>query len=165
MNQNLTVFNNSGFGDVRVITKDGEPWFVGKDVATALGYADTVNALKTHVDEEDKMRWQITTPSRGVQEATIINESGLYSLALSSKLESAKAFKRWITHDVIPSIRKHGGYVDNDDLFIATYLPLADENTKIAFKNTLQSIRQLNVENSKLQETVSIQNQQIADEY
>lgn len=112
----LQIFNNPEFGKVRTIEKDGEPWFVGKDVAAALGYKDTVNALKSHVDAEDKGRgWQITTPS-GTQEMTIINESGLYSLVLSSKLPGAKQFKRWITSEVIPSIRKHGAYMTPETL-------------------------------------------------
>lgn len=90
----------SMFGEIRTLNIGGEPWFVGKDVATILGYKDSINALKAHVDAEDKMGWQITTPSRGVQQATIINESGLYSLILSSKLTSAKKFKRWVTSEV-----------------------------------------------------------------
>jgi len=97
------------FGDIRAIEKDGEPWFVGKDVAEALGYKDTVNALKAHVDEEDKAGWQITTQF-GNKKAVIINESGLYSLVLSSKLPSAKKFKHWVTAEVLPSIRRHGAY-------------------------------------------------------
>ena len=111
----LQIFNSPEFGQIRTIEKDGEPWFVGKDVAIALGYKDTVNALKSHVDAEDKGGWQITTPS-GTQEMTIINESGLYSLVLSSKLPTAKKFKRWITSEVIPSIRKHGAYMTPDKL-------------------------------------------------
>lgn len=105
----LQIFNSPEFGAIRTIEKDGEPWFVGKDVATALGYKDTVNALKSHVDAEDKTGWQITTQF-GEKETTIINESGLYSLVLSSKLPTAKKFKRWVTSEVIPSIRKTGSY-------------------------------------------------------
>lgn len=105
----LKIFENPEFGKIRGIEIDGEPWIVGKDVALTVGYKDTVNALKSHVDEEDKRGWQITTPS-GVQQMTVINESGLYSLILSSKLPSAKKFKRWVTSEVLPSIRKTGGY-------------------------------------------------------
>ena len=105
----LTVFQNPDFGAVRSLTMDGEPWFVGKDVASALGYRDSVNALKAHVDVEDKRGWQITTP-KGRQQATIINESGLYSLILSSKLPDAKKFKRWVTSEVLPAIRKTGRF-------------------------------------------------------
>lgn len=111
----LQIFNSPEFGAIRTIEKDGEPWFVGKDVATALGYKDTVNALKSHVDAEDKTGWQITTQF-GEKETTIINESGLYSLVLSSKLPTAKKFKRWVTSEVIPSIRKHGAYMTPDKL-------------------------------------------------
>lgn len=108
--QELKIFENPAFGQIRTVEREGEPWFVGKDVAEALGYSDAFGALKKHVDEEDKQNCQndsFETP-RGM---TIINESGLYSLVLSSKLPTAKAFKRWITSEVIPSIRKTGGYI------------------------------------------------------
>ena len=106
----LQIFQNPEFGTVRTVEMDGEPWLVGKDVAEALGYKDTVNALKSHVEDEDKARWQITTQF-GIKETTIINESGLYSLVLSSKLPTAKKFRRWVTGEVLPSIRKTGGYI------------------------------------------------------
>lgn len=112
----LKVFESPEFGAVRTVELDGEPWFVGKDVARALGYKDTVNAMKTHVDEEDKKGgWRITTPY-GEQEMIIINESGLYSLVLSSKLPGAKKFKRWVTAEVLPSIRRHGIYATDQVL-------------------------------------------------
>lgn len=134
----LQIFNSPEFGAVRTIEKDGEPWFVGKDVAVALGYKDTVNALKSHVDTEDKGGWQITTQF-GEKETTIINESGLYSLVLSSKLPTAKKFKRWVTNEVIPSIRKHGAYMTpetleaailNPDTMIKLRTALKDEQEK-----------------------------------
>lgn len=109
-NNSLQVFENEHFGKVRTVVIDDAIWFVGKDVAEALGYKDTVNALKSHVDEEDKRGWQIATPG-GKQTVTIINESGLYSLVLSSKLPDAKKFKRWITSDVVPSVRTTGVYM------------------------------------------------------
>lgn len=105
----LQIFNNPEFGSIRSIEQNGEPWFVGKDVALALGYKDTVNALKSHVDEQDKAGWRITTQF-GEKETTIINESGVYSLIFSSKLEGAQRFKRWVTSEVLPSIRKTGCY-------------------------------------------------------
>lgn len=105
----ITVFNNENFGDVRTIQIDGDPWFVGKDVASILGYSNTRDALSNHVDDEDKGVAKCDTPG-GVQEMVMINESGLYSLVLSSKLESARKFKRWITSEVIPQIRKTGAY-------------------------------------------------------
>lgn len=105
----LQIFNSPEFGQIRTIEKEGEPWFVGKDVAEALGYADSFGALKKHVEEEDKQNCQNDSfeSPRGM---TIINESGLYSLVLSSKLPTAKKFKRWVTSEVIPSVRKTGGY-------------------------------------------------------
>lgn len=105
----LQIFNNEEFGDIRTMNIDGEPWFVGKDVAEALGYKNTRQALSTNVMDEDKGVHSVDTPS-GAQQMTIINESGLYALIFGSKLESAKRFKRWVTSEVLPSIRKTGGY-------------------------------------------------------
>ena len=107
-------FFNDDFGEIRCIMIDSEPWFVGKDVAIALGYKDTVNALKSHVEDEDKTGWQITTQF-GKKKTTIINEYGLYSLVLSSKLPDAKKFKRWVISEVLPSIRKTGAYIPNQE--------------------------------------------------
>ncbi len=107
----LQIFNNPEFGKVRTIVINGEPWFVGKDVAKALGYKDTISALKVHVDVEDKKGgWKIATPS-GEQQMTIINESGVYNLIFSSKLPKAKEFKRWVTSEVLPTIHKQGAYL------------------------------------------------------
>ncbi|MDO4175411.1 MAG: Bro-N domain-containing protein [Eubacteriales bacterium] len=110
MNNELTTFNNSEFGEIRSISIGNEPWFVGKDVAKALGYKDPYNAVKAHVEKEDKQNWRNTSfkSNRGM---TIINESGLYCLILSSTLPAAKQFKRWITSEVLPSIRKTGQYI------------------------------------------------------
>ena len=105
----LQIFNSPEFGAIRTIEKDGEPWFVGKDVAAALGYKEPTKAAREKVDDDDKGVSKIDTPS-GIQEMTIINESGLYSLVLSSKLPTAKKFKHWVTSEVIPSIRKTGSY-------------------------------------------------------
>ena len=105
----LRIFEHDSFGKIRTVDIDGNPWFVGKDVAAALGYANTKDALSRHVDLEDKRGSQITTPS-GEQTMTIINESGLYSLVMSSKLPTARVFKRWVTSEVLPSIRKTGRY-------------------------------------------------------
>ena len=105
----LKVFENPAFGRMRTIEVDGEPWFVGTDVAEALGYSDTDKAIRNHVDAEDKLTRQFGGSGQN-RNMTIINESGLYSLILSSKLPTAKDFKRWVTKEVIPSIRKTGGY-------------------------------------------------------
>lgn len=112
----ITTFNNEEFGNVRTLTIDGDPWFVGKDIAECLGYSNTKDALRKHVDSEDKiMGSQNATPSitdnlGRKQFPTFINESGVYSLILGSKLESAKKFKRWVTSEVLPSLRKTGTY-------------------------------------------------------
>ena len=103
------VFKNKEFGRIRTCMVDGETYFVGKDVASALGYKNTKDALIRHVDVEDKEWSGITTPL-GIQQATVINESGLYALILSSKLDSARRFKRWVTSEVLPAIRKNGRY-------------------------------------------------------
>lgn len=133
---NIQIFTNPDFGQIRTVEIDGEPWLVGKDVATVLGYKDTVNALKSHVDTEDKRGWQITTPS-GTQEMTIINESGLYSLALSSKLPGAKKFKHWVTKEVLPSINKHGAYMTTATIEQA----MADPDSWIKLLTTLKDER------------------------
>lgn len=110
---NLQIFNSPDFGQIRTIQKNGEPWFVGKDVAEILGYKDTSDALKKHVDKEDKVLLKVgETPTLKSSNfgMYIINESGLYSLILSSKMPKAKEFKRWVTSEVIPAIRKTGKY-------------------------------------------------------
>lgn len=106
----LQVFTSTEFGEIRAVEIDGEVWLVGKDVAVALGYINTKDALSKHVDAEDKRGAQIATPS-GTQKMTIINEAGVYSLIFSSRLPDAKKFKRWVTSEVLPAIRKTGAYV------------------------------------------------------
>lgn len=139
----LQIFENKEFGTVRTVQINDEPYFVGKDVADILGYSNARKAIGDHVDEEDKGVTKCDTLG-GAQELTIINESGLYSLILSSKLPSAKRFKRWVTNEILPSIRKTGGYVSNEDMFINTYLQFADEQTKLLFKSTLETVKSLN---------------------
>ena len=116
MEDKLQIFNNVEFGQIRTVIKDNVVWFVGKDVAEALGYSDTNKAVAMHVDEEDKQLNDKTSSSFGQRGATIINESGLYSLVLSSKLPSAKKFKRWVTNDVLPTIHKHGAYLTDQKI-------------------------------------------------
>lgn len=116
--QNLKVFKNEEFGPVRATTINNEPWFVGKDVATVLGYRDISSAILSHVDEEDRVNSKTQgcfAVELGQRGSWLINESGLYSLILSSKLPNAKKFKRWVTSDVLPSIRKTGGYIPHDE--------------------------------------------------
>lgn len=111
----LMIFTNPEFGNIRTIERDGTPWFVGKDVAEALGYAKPRNAIDTHVDPDDALKQGVTDSMGRTQEMTIINESGLYALVLGSKLPTAKKFKRWVTSEVIPSIRKSGGYIKGQE--------------------------------------------------
>ena len=105
----LQTFQNLEFGEIRSMTINGEPWFVGKDIAAALGYKESAKAIREHIDDEDKGVSVLDTPG-GKQKTVIINESGMYSLILSSKLEGAKRFKRWVTSEILPSIRKTGAY-------------------------------------------------------
>ena len=134
----LQIFESPEFGQVRTVVIENEPWFVGKDVANILGYANTKDAISSHVEEDDKtiiQRSENTTleiPNRGL---TFINESGLYSLIFSSKLPNAKKFKRWVTSEVLPTIRKHGMYateelLDNPDVAIAVFTALKAEREK-----------------------------------
>ena len=136
---------------VRTLTINNEPYFVGKDVATVLGYTNPQKAIRDHVDDEDKGVNETFTPG-GKQEVTVINESGLYSLILGSKLPKAKEFKRWVTSEVLPSIRKHGLYatdelLSNPDIAIAAFTALKAEREKA----------------KALENTVAVQNQQIAE--
>ena len=147
---NLEIFKNEEFGEVRTITIDDEPYFVGKDVALILGYTNQQKALRDHVDEEDKTRNESFTVN-GTQ-GILINESGLYSLILSSKLPNARRFKRWVTSEVLPAIRKHGMYAI-DDL-------IANPDLGIAALNALKEERE---KNKKLEEKSMIQTQQISE--
>lgn len=149
----LKIFENPDFGKVRTMEIDGEPYFVGKDVAEILGYTAPRNAISTHVDDEDKTTALIQCDDSNYKSnAVLINESGLYSLILSSKLPKAKEFKRWVTSEVLPSIRKHGLYateelISNPDIAIAAFQALKEERER----------------NRKLTDTVAVQNQQIAE--
>lgn len=131
----LKVFENAEFGKIRGVEIDGESWLVGKDVAERLGYADPNKAIAMHVDDEDKLNDK-TSSSLGQRGGWLINESGLYSLVLGSKLPNAKKFKRWVTSEVLPAIRKHGGYLTaekveeallNPDVLIRLATELKDE--------------------------------------
>lgn len=138
----IKIFDNPEFGEIRTIDRDGEPWMVGVDVAKALGYATPRNAIASHVDEEDKTSALIRgTGSNYKSMAILINESGLYSLVLFSKLPTAKKFKRWVTNEVLPSIRKHGAYMTpqkieeallNPDTIISLAQQLKEEKAKTA---------------------------------
>lgn len=106
----LQIFNSEEFGEIRTVTIDGEPWFVGKDVAEALKYNEPHKAVQRHVEEDDRMKHPVTDSSGRVQDTWLISESGLYALIFGSKLDSAKRFKHWVTSEVLPAIRKTGSY-------------------------------------------------------
>lgn len=152
----IETFTSETFGEIRTILINDKPYFVGKDIAKALGYADATKALKQHVEEEDKiMGRQNTTPyildSMGrKQYPTFINESGLYSLIFGSKLKETKEFKRWVTSEVLPTIRTTGGYVNSADLMINTYFSSLPNEQKTLLKGFLTNIEDLQKENSTL---------------
>lgn len=147
----VQVFNHSMFGELPVVVVEGVEWFGGVEAAKALGFLKPHDALANHVDEEDSAVHGVLT-SGGKQNKKFINESGLYSLIFGAAKqgnnpeikEKAKQFKRWVTAEVLPTIRKTGGYVANDEIFIETYLPFADEQTKQTFRATLALVRKQN---------------------
>ncbi|AXB82659.1 phage antirepressor [Megasphaera hexanoica] len=146
----LQIFKSQEFGQVRTVTIDGEPWLVGKDIATALGYTNTRKALNDHVDDEDKGVTKCDTLG-GAQEMTIINESGLYSLVLSSKLPTAKKFKHWITSEVLPAIRRTGGYIANAETMTdAEIMSKALLIAKKTIENREQRIHSLEAETERM---------------
>lgn len=152
MNSEMKIFENPEFGSVRTVEIDSTPYFVGKDVAEVLGYSDTNKALAMHCDDEDKKLNDKSSPSFGQRGATLINESGMYSLILSSKLPKAKEFKHWVTSEVLPAIRRHGMYAV-DELI---------ENPDIAIK-AFQALKEEREKTKRLTETVAVQSQQISE--
>ena len=154
----IQIFKNEQFGQVRVITKDNEPWFVGKDVSEILGYLEPNKAITRHTDEDDRIKHPITDNLKRVQETWVINESGLYSLILGSKLPTAKKFKKWVTSDVLPSIRKHGMYatdelINNPDLLIAAATKIKEER---AARLEAEKLRDKLIHQNKLYTTSEI---------
>ncbi len=147
----IQVFSNAELGEVRTTVLDGEVMFVGKDVAEILGYADPNKAIAMHVDEDDKLNDK-TSSSLGQRGGWLINESGLYSLILSSKMPNAKKFKRWVTAEVLPAIRKHGVYAVDEVL----------QNPEVLIQ-ALVELKKEREEKEKLKETVAVQNQQITE--
>lgn len=150
----LQIFNSEEFGEIRTVTIDNEPWFVGKDVAIALGYTNPQKAVRDHVQEDDRGMNEMDTPS-GRQTLTVINESGLYALIFGSKLESAKRFKHWVTSEVLPAIRKNGGYIAgqeslSDDELLAKALMVAQN--KIAERDKLIAQKQKRIDEMRPKE-------------
>lgn len=158
----LQIFNHPDFGEVRTVTIDDEPWFVGKDVAQVLGYQNPSKAILDHVDAEDKLN-NDSLLSLGQRGGWLINESGLYSLILSSKLPGAKEFKRWVTSEILPSIHKHGAYMTPETLQAAILNPDTMIQLCQQLKNEQEKNRELSVTNSRL--TVENQIMQPKAEY
>lgn len=158
----LQIFNHPDFGEVRTVTINDEPWFVGKDVAQVLGYQNPSKAILDHVDAEDKLN-NDSLLSLGQRGGWLINESGLYSLILSSKLPGAKEFKRWVTSEILPSIRKHGAYMTPETLQAAILNPDTMIQLCQQLKNEQEKNRELSVTNSRL--TVENQIMQPKAEY
>ena len=153
MNNNIMIFKNDNFGEIRSLEINGEPYFVGKDIAEVLGYSNTRKAIQDHVDEEDKLDGVTICDSIGRNQSAIaINESGLYSLIMSSKLPKAKLFKRWVTSEVLPSIRKNGSYeLDTNGLMKQlTESQIVLNNVLAGFK--MQIDNDLTATNNKLAE-------------
>lgn len=150
----IQIFNNPEFGQVRAVTINDEPWFIGKDVAMTLGYAKPENAIASHVDAEDKTSTLIQGSGSNYKSKTIlINESGLYSLILSSKLPTAKKFKRWVTSEVLPAIRKTGGYIPHDEeMSDAEIMAKAFQISQRTIEEQHRKIGVLEIEKSHLQE-------------
>lgn len=144
----LEIFNNPEFGLIRAVEIDGEGWLVGKDVAEALGYSNVRDALRKHVDAEDKGVAECDTPG-GTQNMTVINESGVYSLAFGSKLPSAKKFKHWVTSEVLPSVRKYGAYMTEETLEKALLNPDGLIKVLTALKNEQARTKALREETTK----------------
>lgn len=144
----LQIFKNQEFGEIRSLEINGEPYFVGKDIANILGYERSDNAIRSHVEEEDKLTHQISASGQ-MRNMTIINESGLYSLIMSSKLPIAKKFKRWVTSEVLPQIRKHGAYLT--DKKIEEVLTNPDTIIRLAtdLKREREEKKKLQLENTQ----------------
>ena len=155
----LKIFNNPEFGQLRTLVKDNETWFVGKDVAEILGYSNTQKAIRDHVDTEDKLTERFVLSGQN-REAVVINESGLYSLVLSSKLPNAKKFKRWVTSEVLPSIRKHGIYATTQTIETM----LADPDNAIRMLTALKEERAKRIEQEKQIASLTAENQMQAQQ-
>lgn len=148
----LKIFESSEFGKVRTVLVNDEPFFVGKDVAEVLGYSKPRNAISSHVEKDDALKQGVTDELGRVQEMTLINESGLYSLILSSKMPRAREFKHWVTSEILPSIRRHGLYAVDE--------VLANPDMLI---NALTALKEERANRERLEEVNAVQQQQIAE--
>ena len=149
----LILFENDEFGKVRVVNKNGEVWFVAKDICNILGLSDVSMSL-SRLNSNQKLLQTLFVSGQN-RKIWTINEAGLYKLIFTSRKQEAERFTDWVTSEVLPTIRKTGGYVNNEDLFIETYLPMVDDNVKTLFKQTLEVIRQQNNKIKELNEKIA----------
>lgn len=144
MENEIKVFKNDMFGELYILIVDGKEYFPATDVAKILGYADPHKAIKQHTKKDGWVNHPVIDSLGRNQEKKFINEGNLYRLIVKSKLPEAEKFEQWVFDEILPTIRKTGGYVSNDEMFINTYLPFADDQTKLLFKGTLETVRKQN---------------------
>jgi len=149
MDNKIQVFKNNELGNIRTIEKYGDPWFVAKDVADILGYAET-NRMTVRLDDDEKMSTKLVGISKTNPVATLINESGLYSAIMGSQKPEAKKFKKWVTSEVLPALRKHGGFVANTAMFVDSYFPEMGEGAREMLIDSLDAKKKLLQENKRL---------------
>lgn len=163
MSNEIKIFENPEFGSIRTVEENGKVLFCGSDVAKALGYSQTAKAVREHCKEDGCLNWTVTDSLGREQQAKFITEGNVYRLITRSKLPTAEKFESWVFDEVLPTIRKTGGYVADDEMFINTYFPNADEATKLMFRTNLETIKNLNDKVGRL-ENENAQQKQIIGE-
>ena len=153
MNSEIMIFQNEAFSDVRTVLIDGEPWFAATDITRILGYKNCSKAIADHVDEEDKGITKCATAG-GMQNLTVMNESGVFSLILQSKMPDARRFKRWVTSEILPSIRKTGGYVFDEEAYARRLLSSQSEEVIMNFTAALKALSRASDENNTVEHNI-----------
>ena len=153
MSNEMMIFRNDAFSDVRTVMIDGEPWFAATDVTRILGYKNCCKAIADHVDEEDKGITKCSTAG-GMQNLTVINESGVFSLILQSKMPDARRFKRWVTSEILPTIRKTGGYVFDEEAYARRLLSSQSEEVIMSFTAALKALSRESEENNTVEHII-----------
>ena len=153
MSSEIMIFQNEAFSDVRTVLIDGEPWFAATDITRILGYKNCSKAIADHVDEEDKGITKCSTAG-GMQNLTVINESGVYSLIIQSKMPDARRFKRWVTSEILPTIRKTGGYVFDEEAYARRLLSSQSEEVIMNFTAALKALSRASDENNTVEHNI-----------
>ena len=153
MSNEMMIFRNDAFSDVRTVMIDGVPWFAATDITRILGYKNCSKAIADHVDEEDKGITKCSTAG-GMQNLTVINESGVFSLILQSKMPDARRFKRWVTSEILPSIRKTGGYVFDEEAYARRLLSSQSEEVIMYFTAALKALSRESEENNTVEHII-----------